>query len=161
MLAVPLQYYVYRALPRSLSMNLEVSPHSKVHDVHNMPYNILIVGAGAIGAFYGSRLAQDKNAEVSVVCRSNYNTVKEKGFNIESPYYGSYDWKPTNVYRKPAEAQGQKWDYLVVTTKSLPDVSDDSALLEGLVRDSTAIVLIQNGIGRHDVNGNHIYSHAA
>jgi len=113
-----------------------------------MTHNILIVGAGAIGAFYGSRLAQGKDVQVSVVCRSNYNAVKENGFAIESPYFGKYSWKPTNVYRNPKEAQGKTWDYLIVTTKSLPDVSDDSALLEGLVGDTTAIVLIQNGIGR-------------
>jgi len=113
-----------------------------------MTHNILIVGAGAIGAFYGSRLSQGKDVEVSVVCRSNYNAVKEKGFAVESPYYGKYSWRPTNVYRNPKEAEGKTWDYLIVATKSLPDVSDDSALLEGLVGDTTAIVLIQNGIGR-------------
>jgi 2-dehydropantoate 2-reductase len=113
-----------------------------------MTHNILIVGAGAIGAFYGSRLAQGKDVQVSVVCRSNYGAVKENGFTVESPYYGKYSWKPADVYRSPKEAQGKTWDYLIVTTKSLPDVSDDSALLEGLVGETTAIVLIQNGIGR-------------
>ena len=34
-----------------------------------------------------------------------------------------------------------------MTTKALPDVSDDSEILEGLVHDGTAIVLIQNGLG--------------
>lgn len=112
-----------------------------------MSYNILIFGAGAIGAFYGSRLAQGKDVKVSVVCRSNYKAVKENGFQVESPYYGKYSWAPTNVYRDPKEAHSQQWDYVVVTTKSLPDVSDDSALLEGLIGRNTAIVLIQNGIG--------------
>lgn len=114
-----------------------------------MPYNVLIVGAGAIGAFYGSRLGQASDVEVSVVCRSNYNAVRDKGFTVDSPYYGKYSWQPTNVYKSPGkEAQGKKWDYLIVTTKSLPDVSDDSEMLEGLVGEGTAIVLIQNGIGK-------------
>jgi len=124
-----------------------VTPHTVVSH-HNMTYNILIFGAGAIGAFYGSRLAQGKDVEVSVICRSNYDVVKERGFHVDSPYYGEYNWKPTNVYRNPKEAHGQRWDYVVVTTKSLPDVSDDSALLEGVIAEGTAIVLIQNGIGK-------------
>ena len=48
-----------------------------------MTYNILIFGAGAIGAFYGSRLAQGKDVEVSVICRSNYNAVKQSGFQVD------------------------------------------------------------------------------
>lgn len=40
------------------------------------------------------------------------------------------------------------WDYVVVTTKALPDISDDSSLITRVVRPfETAIVLIQNGVG--------------
>jgi len=35
----------------------------------------------------------------------------------------------------------------VVSTKALPDVSDDSEILEGLIGEGTAIVLVQNGLG--------------
>lgn len=47
-----------------------------------------------------------------------------------------------------AAANNSQWDYIVVTTKALPDVSDDSALIEPLVLGpATCIVLIQNGVG--------------
>lgn len=110
---------------------------------------ILIFGAGAIGAFYGSRLAlSTAQPNVSVVCRSNYSAVNNSGFTIQSPSYGDYTWRPTRVYPNASSAtDGTKWDYIVVSTKALPDVSDDSKLLEGLVSDGTAIVLIQNGLG--------------
>ncbi|KAJ9625881.1 hypothetical protein H2203_004647 [Taxawa tesnikishii (nom. ined.)] len=100
-----------------------------------MPTEILIFGAGAVGAFYGSRLAQVPNTSVSCVCRSNYSAVNANGFSVTSPQYG--------------EARNSKvnWDYIVVSTKALPDVSDDSAQLEGLVGEGTSIVLIQNGLG--------------
>ncbi|KAI1434238.1 2-dehydropantoate 2-reductase [Xylaria sp. CBS 124048] len=39
------------------------------------------------------------------------------------------------------------WDYVIVTTKALPDRSDDSALIAPLVSPRTCIVLIQNGVG--------------
>ncbi|EWC47248.1 hypothetical protein DRE_03367 [Drechslerella stenobrocha 248] len=109
---------------------------------------VLIFGAGAIGALYGSRLAK-AGASVSVVCRSNYSAVKKHGFTINSPDFGSDTWAPTRVFASAKEAIAAKipWSYIVVTTKALPDVSDDSALLEGLVSSGTAIVLIQNGLG--------------
>lgn len=114
-----------------------------------MPANILIVGAGAVGAFYGSRLAQTSDAQVSVICRSNYKAVKAHGFQVTSPQYGSYKWTPVHTFASPEEARRANitWDYAVISTKALPDVSDDSRLLQGLVSDETAIVLVQNGLG--------------
>ncbi|ETN44936.1 uncharacterized protein HMPREF1541_09811 [Cyphellophora europaea CBS 101466] len=111
-----------------------------------MTSSVLVFGAGAIGAFYGSRLALVPSLRVSVVCRSNFKAVREGGFNVESSQYGNSNWRPHQVFGKPADARG-KWDYIVVSTKALPDVSDDSKLLEGLVGDGTKIVLIQNGLG--------------
>lgn len=117
-----------------------------------MPTNILIVGAGAIGAFYASRLALVPGLSVSVICRSNYSAVKAHGFQITSPQYGDYTFTPTHTFANPAEARASNttWDYIVVSTKALPDVSDDSEILEGLVSANTAIVLIQNGLGVED-----------
>ncbi|KAF2004722.1 2-dehydropantoate 2-reductase [Amniculicola lignicola CBS 123094] len=114
-----------------------------------MPTEILIVGAGAIGAFYASRLAQAPQTHVSVICRSNYSAVKAGGFRVVSSQYGDYAFVPSNTFANPDEARqsGIVWDYIVVSTKALPDVSDDSAILEGLVGEQTAIVLIQNGLG--------------
>jgi len=110
---------------------------------------ILIFGAGAIGAFYGSRLAINQNVDVSVVCRSSYQAVKANGFSIKSPLFGDYKWMPTRTFPNPSDARkaGVKWDYVVVSTKALPDVSDDSELADGLIGEETAVVLIQNGIG--------------
>ncbi|KAH8819809.1 ketopantoate reductase PanE/ApbA-domain-containing protein [Xylogone sp. PMI_703] len=118
-----------------------------------MTVNVLIVGAGAIGAFYGSRLAQVANVKVSVICRSNYKAVVAGGFKVTSPKYGAYSFVPHRTFANPKEAasSGIIWDYTVVSTKALPDVSDDSEILEGLVKDKhTAIVLVQNGLGVED-----------
>lgn len=114
-----------------------------------MPTRVLLVGAGAIGAFFGSRLATTSNVLVSALCRSNYKAVKANGFWVTSPKYGDYVFKPEHVFANPDEARkaGLKWDYLLVATKALPDVGDDSGLLEGLVAEETSILLVQNGIG--------------
>lgn len=118
-----------------------------------MPTRILLVGAGSIGAFFGSRLAQAPDVLVSALCRSNYKAVKANGFRITSPYYGDYTFRPEYAFANQQEARRMKsrdklrWDYLLVATKALTDVSDDSALLDGLVDEGSSIVLIQNGIG--------------
>jgi 2-dehydropantoate 2-reductase len=115
-----------------------------------MSTTVLIVGAGAVGAFYGSRLAQLANVQVSVICRSNYKAVKANGFSVSSPKYGSYTFVPYHTFASPEEAIDSKivWDYIVVSTKALPDVNDDSKILDGLVREKhSSIVLVQNGLG--------------
>ena len=117
-----------------------------------MTINILIVGAGAVGAFYASRLAQSSpNCHVSVICRSNYQAVHANGFAISSPKYGSYTFTPRHTFASPRQAasSGIAWDYIVVATKALPDLGDDSDVLAGLVGEGTdaAIVLVQNGLG--------------
>ena len=47
--------------------------------------NVLIVGAGAVGIFYGWKLSKAENVNVEVVCRSNYQKAFKSGFMIESP----------------------------------------------------------------------------
>lgn len=114
-----------------------------------MPLEVLFFGAGAIGAFYASRVALNPDTNVSVVCRSNYAAVKAKGFQITSPQYGDYTWVPTRTFNSPEAARQSRvnWDFVVVSTKALPNVSDDTKLLEGLVSPQTTVVLIQNGLG--------------
>ncbi|QRW01916.1 ApbA domain-containing protein [Ceratobasidium sp. AG-Ba] len=115
---------------------------------------VLVVGAGAVGCFYASRLQTDRtsnpSAEVSLVCRSNYKPIAERGVILKTRSFGDYTFAPKHVFSSVAEAAKVKdvWDYVVVTTKALPDVSDDSAVIEPVVTSGkSAIVLIQNGVG--------------
>lgn len=89
---------------------------------------------------------------MSVVCRSNYDVVKASGFEMETHSYGNYHFTPHGVFRTVEEAtKAQQYDYVVVTTKALPDVTDDSLLIQSaIVQSRTSIVLIQNGVGVED-----------
>ncbi|EFP76676.2 hypothetical protein PGT21_012261 [Puccinia graminis f. sp. tritici] len=126
---------------------------------------ILIVGAGAVGAFYGSRLHRpEQGVKVSFICRSNYEEVKANGMEIESRTFGRYRIRPEQVFKSIDEAAelggsgtGRRWDYVILCTKVLPDRVDDSALLSPLLavadhddRPPPTLVLIQNGIGFED-----------
>jgi 2-dehydropantoate 2-reductase len=52
-----------------------------------MTTKVLIIEVGSIGGFYGSLLAK-ADANVAVVCRSEYKHVKQHGIIIESHALG-------------------------------------------------------------------------
>jgi 2-dehydropantoate 2-reductase len=104
---------------------------------------ILVVGAGAVGAFFGSALAR-QGALVSVVCRSEFEDVRAKGFEIASGLLGNHTFRPHRVLRETAD-YGATPDFVVLSSKVLPSV-DRVALLRPVVGPATTIVLIQNGI---------------
>ena len=83
---------------------------------------------------------------MSLVCRSNYAAIKSQGVRLKTRNFGDFLFHPKHVFPS-ISAAGNQWDYVVVTTKALPDVSDDSAAIVPVVGSRTAIVLIQNGVG--------------
>lgn len=104
--------------------------------------HVLIVGAGAIGSYYGGRL-QQAGARVSVVCRSDYDFVRRDGIRIAS-HDGDFHFTPDAVVRSVEEAPGAV-DYLVVTTKVLPEINV-AEMIRPAVSPQTSLVLLQNGI---------------
>ncbi|MDO9268872.1 MAG: 2-dehydropantoate 2-reductase [Methylobacter sp.] len=104
---------------------------------------VLVIGAGAIGAFYGSLLAKS-GAEVSVVCRSDYDQVKQHGFIIDSYPLGRWNFTPAQVLKNAADFNGTA-DYILLCTKVIPAL-DRVALIRPAVAENTAIVFIQNGV---------------
>lgn len=117
----------------------------------NLSLNALLlkVGTGAVGAFYGSRLHQPPHTLVSVTCRSNYSAVLANGLSMDTHSFGSYHFTPHAVYPSipAAAASPTPFNFIVVATKALPDLVDDSLTIAPLVKPSTSIVLIQNGVG--------------
>jgi 2-dehydropantoate 2-reductase len=105
--------------------------------------NVLIVGAGAVGALFGSALAR-QGARVSVVCRSDYDAVSRDGYDIHSSVFGDHRFRPAHVYRNVADCR-EPPDYLLLTSKVLENV-DRAALIRPAVGPRTVIVLIQNGV---------------
>jgi len=105
---------------------------------------ILIIGAGAIGAFYGAAL-QAAGADVSVVCRSEVDAVRENGFTIESKRLGERRLLPAQTLSAAVDYQGGPPDFIVVCVKVV-EGTDRAALIRDAVGPKTAIVLIENGV---------------
>ncbi|KAK3349292.1 ketopantoate reductase PanE/ApbA-domain-containing protein [Lasiosphaeria hispida] len=121
------------------------------------PVHIVFVGAGAVGCFYASRLHYPThNIHTSLIARSNYKALAADGVKLQTHTFGNYTFIPDAVFPSVAAATAapispngstRDWDFVIVTTKALPDQSDDTALIAPLVGPRTCIVLIQNGVG--------------
>jgi 2-dehydropantoate 2-reductase len=107
-----------------------------------MKPRILVVGTGAIGGFYGGKLAQ-AGASVSTLCRSDYEVVKSKGITVTS-ILGDFHFTPEKVIRDLGEYSPLP-DYILVGLKVLPEI-DTAEIIKEVVGSETAIVLLQNGV---------------
>lgn len=101
-----------------------------------------IIGVGAIGGFYGGRLA-NAGCDVHFLFHSEYKHVKEHGFQVDS-VEGDFHLSDISVYNNSFDMP--KCDVVLVSLKStqnhlLPQ------LLEPILHESSMVILIQNGLG--------------
>ena len=101
-----------------------------------------IIGTGAIGGYYGGKLARS-GQEVHFLFHRDYEYVRQHGLRVDS-CDGSFHLEQVNAYASTAEMP--KCDVVLVCLKStnnhlLPD------MLRPLIHQNTLVVLIQNGIG--------------
>ena len=101
-----------------------------------------IVGTGAIGGFYGSKLAYS-GQEVHFLTHSDYQFVKDCGIQVDS-CDGSFHLDDVNVYQYSADMP--KCDVVIVGLKTTNNHLLRE-LLPPLLHKETVVVLIQNGIG--------------
>ena len=104
--------------------------------------NILVIGSGAIGSFYGSLLART-GAHVSVLARSDFEHIRRHGIAITSPL-GDDHFTPRQVVQRAADL-AETPDYVILCIKVV-EGADRVGLLREVVGPDTAIVLISNGI---------------
>ena len=104
--------------------------------------SVALVGAGAVGSYYGGRLAQHR-ADVRFLLRSDFATVSRDGLRIDS-IRGDFQLAPVNAARTPAEIGPV--DLVIVAWKAtanhlLP------AVLPPLLHSGTQVLTLQNGLG--------------
>ncbi|KAK8054856.1 hypothetical protein PG993_000083, partial [Apiospora rasikravindrae] len=92
-------------------------------------------------------------AKVTAVLRSNYGAVIENGFKIDSIEHGHdiQGWRPSYLMTtipKVAHENPTFYDFILVTTKNIPDVPPTVAdlIAPAVTPGETVIVLSQNGL---------------
>lgn len=103
---------------------------------------IAILGAGALGCYYGARLAES-GQDVSFIMRSDYGFVKEHGLNVKS-VGGDISLPHPDVFKTPQDVGPV--DLVVVTWKT---TSNDylAEALPPLMGPDTIVLTLQNGMG--------------
>lgn len=103
---------------------------------------IAILGAGALGCYYGARL-QESGQDVSFIVRSEYGYLKEHGLEVKS-LHGDISLPQVKVYRDSAEVGPV--NLVVVAWKSTANAGFAKAL-PPLMGPDTVVVTLQNGMG--------------
>lgn len=101
-----------------------------------------IIGVGAIGGFYGGRLAK-AGCDVHFLFHSEYNHVKNNGFQVDS-VDGDFHLSDLAIYVDSADMP--KCDVVLVSLKSTQNHLLPT-LLKPILHDSSMVILIQNGLG--------------
>lgn len=114
---------------------------------------ILLVGSGGVGTMAAYALETGGMAEVTAILRSNYDVVQESGFSIDSIEHGKgiTGFRPTYIRNSvPNVKKGaiSSYDYIVVSTKNIPDVPPTvlDLISPAVNLGTTVILLLQNGI---------------
>ena len=111
-------------------------------------FTIAIVGAGAVGGYYGGRLAQHGH-NTHFLLRGDYDAVRRNGLVVES-CDGDFHIPAgkVNAYDDPRKMP--KADLVVVSLKSTSNGQLDP-LVRPLLKEHTAILTLQNGLGNEDL----------
>jgi 2-dehydropantoate 2-reductase len=107
--------------------------------------NILIIGCGGIGGYFGSRLSQNKELKISIALNSNIEKVKKEGIKLKS-IKGDCDFEIDRIFNVHEKAENSDFDFVVLATKALPTINQVQLLKNFINSTKTGILIIQNGI---------------
>lgn len=113
-------------------------------------FRIAIVGAGAIGLYYGGKLAHF-GRDVHFLLRSDYEIVRKRGLRIRSKSENIHIAK-VNARRSTAEIGPCDLVMVAVKATSNPDLR---TLIAPLLGEKTMILTLQNGLGNEEFLAGH------
>jgi 2-dehydropantoate 2-reductase len=104
--------------------------------------DIAIIGTGAIGGYYGARLAHG-GSHVHFLLHSDYEYVKAHGLTVDS-HYGDFSLPHPNVYANTTDLP--PCDLVCVAVKATAN-AQIFPQLAGVLKKGGTILLLQNGFG--------------
>lgn len=107
-----------------------------------------IVGAGAVGCYYGGRLAK-AGQDVRFLLRSDYEIIKEAGLRVES-IDGDFEVPKVQCAKNSSEVGPV--DVVVVAWKATANHHAEEVITP-LLKEETLILTLQNGLGNVEYLG--------
>ncbi|KAM0714249.1 hypothetical protein Q7P37_010036 [Cladosporium fusiforme] len=111
---------------------------------------VLIIGGGGVGAMAAYALQTGGQADVTLVLRSNYDSVSRNGFTIDSVQHGKIEkWVPSQITQEiPSLDKHNPFDYILLATKNVPEIKPTVVdLIRNIVEPGkTSVLLLQNGL---------------
>jgi len=104
--------------------------------------SVAIVGSGAIGLYYGGRLAA-AGEDVRFLVRGDYDAISKNGLAVES-IHGDFDVPHPQIYQTAAEIGPV--DLVIVAWKTTSN-TQLAAVLPPLLHSHTQVITLQNGLG--------------
>ena len=109
------------------------------------PPHVAIVGSGALGLYYGAKLAQ-RGVPVSFLARRDLVHLQQKGLQIRCTE-GDFHLKEIKAYPEPKQIGPV--DLVIVAIKTTANCSL-STLLPPLIGPATSVCTLQNGLGNEE-----------
>lgn len=103
---------------------------------------IAILGAGAVGSYYGGRLALNGH-DVHFLLRSDFEAVHQNGLRVQS-IAGDFHLPQPQIHHTPAEIG--PCDLVIIALKNTHN-SQLTHLLPPLLKPGTVLLTLQNGLG--------------
>ncbi len=110
-----------------------------------MSQSIAMVGAGALGLYYGARLAR-AGRNVRFLARSDLATLRTQGIRIQEPS-SAFQVPTVRAFASPEEIGPV--DLVIVTLKATAN-RDLPRLLPPLLHPGTVVLTLQNGLGSEE-----------
>lgn len=109
--------------------------------------SIAVIGTGAVGGYYGARLAQHGHA-VHFLFRSDYAAVRERGLTVTSPD-GNFAIPSNELHAYDDVRNMPQVDLVLIALKTTAN-DQYEPLVRPLLHERTAILTLQNGLGNED-----------
>jgi 2-dehydropantoate 2-reductase len=109
---------------------------------------IAVIGAGAVGGYYGARLAQHGH-NVHLLTRADCKHIRRAGMTIRS-HDGDFSLTPDQISAYDDPRQMPRADLILITLKTTAnDYLHD--LVAPLLKPDTIILTLQNGLGNEEL----------
>ena len=125
-------------------MNNAKSETGPDHILPSLP-TTAVVGTGALGMYYGAKLAQS-GVPVSFLARRDLTHLRQHGLQVRCPY-GDFHLHPLRVCETPQEICPV--DLVLVCIKTTGN-ADLKKLIPPLLGPQTVVCTLQNGLGNED-----------